>query len=427
MGLKKQVTTLNDASYKNPTLKTEYRRLYKEAVKGTMVNPKKVIFLELRENGLSDTFKELYKALEARGDYELKVLCTREITGDPAEVQENCTKAIPEMVDAAWILINDASYFISALRLRKATKVIQLWHDCGVYEKFGFSLVDEETGEPDPDLRTYPIHRNMHYVMTSGLDVRSSYVEALRKQKFRVQATGSSHTDAYYDPENITAARQAVESYLEKQGLPAMEDDRKRKILLYAPTYRGEAAQAAAPDMPDFAGMHDALGEEWVFLCSHHLFVQNRPAVGEDCGTYTFDVTGQLSMQQLLMASDVCVSDYSSVIFEYSLLGRPMLFLRHDHEQYMENHEFYYSVEELTPGPTARSTEELIELLLHLDEWLNEEQILKFRKKFVGRCDGQATERILQTIDRYGYKPKVVEETEESDDTDEDQNDSENA
>ncbi len=406
MGLKERLRERARIAYKTRTLHKEYPRAYEKAVKGTKINPKKVVFLEVRQSELSDSFSEIYKALEARGDYELVSICIQEGMTDRLTVRQNCLKAIPQMVDAAWILTNDSCYFLSCLPLRRGQKVIQLWHACGAFKKFGFSTVGTGFGTTEEDLKRFPVHQNMHYVTVSSLAVREPYIEALKKQRFRVQAAGVSRTDVYYDPERKAEAYQAVDAYLTAHGLPALSAGKKRKILLYAPTFRGKVADAVSPDVLDYEQMHRKLGDEWVILCKHHPFVKNPPAVPENCKGYVLDVTQDLPIEQLLMTADVLMTDYSSVIFEYSLMERPMLFLDYDLEEYTAERGFYFPLEELTPGPVVRSTDEVIEALQHVEEWFDPDAMQAFRQKFMGRCDGHATERLLQIMDMRGYKPK---------------------
>ena len=100
------------------------------------------------------------------------------------------------------------------------------------------------------------------------------------------------------------------------------------------------------------------------------------------------------------MVSDVCISDYSSLIFEYSLLERPILFLAHDLEDYYDWRGFYYPFEEMAPGPVATNTGEVVEYLLHLERRFDRRKVARFRERFMSSCDGHATERVLQLLEK---------------------------
>ena len=144
--------------------------------------------------------------------------------------------------------------------------------------------------------------------------------------------------------------------------------------------------------------MGQELGDGWIFLCKHHPFVKKRPQIPEGCKGYARDVTEEMEIEELLMVSDVCISDYSSLIFEYSLFERPMIFLAYDLEDYYDWRGFYYPYEEMTPGPVVRTTGEVIDYLAHLEERFDRQKVADFREKFMSACDGHATERILDTV-----------------------------
>ena len=170
-------------------------------------------------------------------------------------------------------------------------------------------------------------------------------------------------------------------------------------MILYAPTFRGKVADAQSPEVLDFRKMREALGEDYLFLCKHHPFVKKRPQIPEECRGYALDVTDRMSIEDLLMVSDVCISDYSSLVFEYSLFERPMIFLAPDLEEYYDWRGFYYSYQEMTPGPVVKSTEEVIRCLQELEKGFDRQRVRAFRERFMSACDGHATERLIQLIE----------------------------
>ena len=212
----------------------------------------------------------------------------------------------------------------------------------------------------------------------------------LKDTKTQVVATGVSRTDVFYDQHFIEQSKAAVYSVC-----PAAEN---KKIILYAPTFRGRVAKAESPDCLDIPAMKRALGDEYVLLIKHHPFVKQPPVVPEDCTDFAMDVTKSLEIDQLLCASDVCVSDYSSLIFEYSLFERPMIFFAYDLDDYFDWRGFYYNYDELTPGPVVKETEEIIDYIRHLDARFDQAQVHAFKEKFMSSCDGHATDRIMALV-----------------------------
>ena len=109
-------------------------------------------------------------------------------------------------------------------------------------------------------------------------------------------------------------------------------------------------------------------------------------------------MTDQLGIDAVMVAADVCVSDYSSLVFEYSLLDRPMAFFAYDRADYDDWRGFYYDYDEMTPGPIFSTTEELVDWVEHLDERFDASEVAAFRERFMSACDGHATERIVATM-----------------------------
>ncbi|MDO5344172.1 MAG: CDP-glycerol glycerophosphotransferase family protein [Lachnospiraceae bacterium] len=391
MGIKQSGRMAARNLYKVWTLHGLYPSRYRKCAKKP-VEKNKIVFLEIRMPELTDSFRLLYQKLDERKQYQLKVCCIREGMIGRAQVRKNCLAAIEELATAQYIFINDSSYLISSLPLRPETKVIQTWHACGAFKKFGYSIADKKFGSGKSDLERFPVHRNFSYVTVSSPEVVWAYAEAfhMEREREKILPLGISRTDLFYQPKR----RQAAYEKLWK----LMPECRGKRVVLYAPTFRGRVADAVSPDVLDFEKMGQALGDGWVFLCKHHPFVKKRPEIPASCRDYARDVTQEMEIEELLMVSDVCISDYSSLIFEYSLFGRPMIFLAYDLEDYYDWRGFYYPYEEMTPGPVVRTTEEVIDYLAHLEERFDKKKVADFREKFMSACDGHATERILSLI-----------------------------
>ena len=140
-----------------------------------------------------------------------------------------------------------------------------------------------------------------------------------------------------------------------------------KKTLLYAPTWRDDKYLTGgwyAFSCPlDFAGLHDLLGDEYrIIIKPHYLVKIRRGDIPEDmikCGFV--QVCGQSDeINDLYLAADGLITDYSSAMFDYSLLGRPMFFFAYDMEEYSKKlRGFYFDLEEEAPGPIVKTTEEL--------------------------------------------------------------------
>ena len=107
-------------------------------------------------------------------------------------------------------------------------------------------------------------------------------------------------------------------------------------------------------------------------------------------------MAGAFPIDWLLTIADVRISDYSSIVFEYSPFGRPMVFFAYDKDDYDDWRGFYYDYDEMTPGPVLKTTGEVIDCIANAAERFDPAQVEAFCQKFMGACDGHATERICE-------------------------------
>ena len=364
---------------------------YKHYIKGKKIKRKKAVFVEVRFDEITDSFRLVYDRMKADG-FDVHEQFIENIKPGKWGYIKRCLRMLEDISDAHYVFLNDACNVTSCIPLRKGTKIYQLWHACGAFKKFGMSTAELIFGDNRKSLEKYPNYGNLSYVTVSSPEVIWAYEEAmnLKDTKTQVVATGVSRTDVFYDQHFIEQSKAAVYSVC-----PAAEN---KKIILYAPTFRGRVAKAESPDCLDIPAMKRALGDEYVLLIKHHPFVKQPPVVPEDCADFAMDVTKSLEIDQLLCASDVCVSDYSSLIFEYSLFERPMIFFAYDLDDYFDWRGFYYNYDELTPGPVVQETEEIIDYIRHLDARFDQAQVHAFKEKFMSSCDGHETDRIMALV-----------------------------
>lgn len=112
------------------------------------------------------------------------------------------------------------------------------------------------------------------------------------------------------------------------------------------------------------------------------------------------DVTTELDIDKLLCVSDVCISDYSSLIFEYSLFERPMIFFAYDLDEYFDWRGFYYNYDELTQAPSSKQPKKSSTTSNTLTPASTPPRSAAFREKFMSACDGHATDRILELVEK---------------------------
>lgn len=188
-----------------------------------------------------------------------------------------------------------------------------------------------------------------------------------------------------------------IEKYKKNLGLPL-----DKKIILYAPTWRdneySEKGKYKFASKLDFDLAKKSLSDEYIFIVKYHYLVSDKidwSSYKEF--VYTFDETKDIAW--LYLVSDILITDYSSVMFDYSLLKRPMLFFAYDLEEYKDNlRGFYFDFVSEVPGPISKDTNQLLRDIrnYNVEDW--NEKYDYFSEKYNHVDDGQASKRIVDLI-----------------------------
>lgn len=173
-----------------------------------------------------------------------------------------------------------------------------------------------------------------------------------------------------------------------------------KKIILYAPTWRDNQHDSAIgytyKTEVDFDYLQQRLGDDYVILFRAHYLVANSFDFSKYEG-FVYDVSGVDDIRELYVVSDMLITDYSSVFFDYANLCRPILFYMYDYELYeSELRGFYISVDEL-PGPIVKDEEALADEIRGNDgKYIFNEKYERFNKKYNGLEDGGASKRLVE-------------------------------
>lgn len=351
---------------------------------------RKVLFVENHQDTLSDNFLRLYKNLEER-EYEIHVHFLKVAESGWKDIIIRTLRMIFDMADAKCVFISESNSVFGAFRLRKGTKLVQVWHACGAFKKWGFSVAEQSFGDDKKELMRYSGHRNYSLVPVSGQAVCWAYAEAfgLQERSEVIKPLGVSRTDAYFDEECQKQAK------VHLNALPISV--RGRKVILYAPTFRGEIKEAVTPKEFDLERFYDRFHKEYILLIKQHPFVKKSIEIPEHIREACMEITTQMTTEELLMIADVCITDYSSVVFDYSLRNKPMLFFAFDLDEYYDERGFYYPYEEFVPGPVVRTMDELMAAVEEIEQF-DVNKMKDFRNSYMSGCDGHATERILKEV-----------------------------
>ncbi len=289
------------------------------------------------------------------------------------------------------VFLTDNFDLLYAHQPRKATKVIQLWHACGAFKKWGYSTLDLPWGGSRESMLRFPMHNTYTDVFVSSEAVIPCYAEAFRCSERRIKAFGTPRTDVYFDKAFVASRREQLLKIFPEIG--------DRKIILYAPTFRGNSPTLAYNEnLIDYAKLKSALGDEYAVVLKLHPFTAKKFGLTEEekekYGDFIFDGSKNLKIETALCAADILIADYSSLIFEYALLNKPMLFYAYDLEDYEHDRSFYFDYKSFVPGKIVINNDEIIAAVKNGD--FRSDRIPAFREKFMGACDGGCVKRIAE-------------------------------
>lgn len=170
--------------------------------------------------------------------------------------------------------------------------------------------------------------------------------------------------------------------------------DSDKKIVIYAPTFRSQ--KDMSPYTLDYDQVLDSLGEGYVMLIRLHPHLQGKA----DVLTYTdriINASAYPDSNELMAVSDIMITDYSSVMFNFAMTGRPVYLFASDVEEYRKQRDYYFDIYDL-PFPLSTTTEELVQNMLFMDEDVYKRKVARFWDEICLHETGDAAQRIAALI-----------------------------
>lgn len=285
------------------------------------------------------------------------------------------------LAQAKYVFICDTFLPVSSGKKASGTRVVQLCHFSGPFKKIGYVTEDDI-----PSYYRGNVFRNYDLVTASTERYVPLLTEAMRQPEGVVRALGVSRSDVFYDEAWVGQCRE--EFYAR------FPDARDKKILLWAPTFRGKAASPTGLDNSAFLSLQESLGPEWLVLIKHHPHddaVASDPRQRSNC---------PIPSERLLPVVDLFITDYSTTVLDYLAFDRPFILYAPDLEEYEQTRGFFIDYRSITRNWTDDPTR--LEGMVRdvYQQWLNgdREEIRRCRETYASACDGNATRRILEYL-----------------------------
>lgn len=286
------------------------------------------------------------------------------------------------------IFVDDYQPELYLVEFPKHVKVIQLWHACGAFKTVGL----ERIGKPGAPKFDTNVHKCYSYMTVSSELSAHHYAEAFGMDEKKILPLGIARTDIFF---NEDYKKQIIPQVLE--AFPQCKN--ASQVIMYAPTFRGTNAKTASfpMDMIDY----DLIGEyllktNSVMLIKMHPFVTEPLNIPNKYKDIIIDASSFREINDILFITDILITDYSSVIYEFSLFNKPMLFYAFDRMKYEADRGFYEPYSDMVPGKIVRTFEQLVSSLEKKD--FEFEKVAPFVKKNFSHTDGKSTDRIIDTL-----------------------------
>lgn len=349
---------------------------------------KKVLFLSDARSVLGGNLHFVYEYIK---EQDFKIIIS--LIEGKKKILKDVIKLLYNISTAKYIILDDYCAYISFTYKRKNQEICQLWHGAGAFKKFGHSRNDKKKIK-----KILAGHRNYTKACVTSENIRWCYAAGFGMDIEKVKATGMARTDIFFDK---TYMENKQKEFFEKY--PFLKN---KKIILFAPTYRGERLTESFYDYEkiDVEEIYNKLKKEnYVFIFKWHpgLYskMKNKGELPYDFEHYTdfyYDFSENRDINDLLLITDILITDYSSVIFDYALLNKPLIYFAYDYEEYKNNRGLYFDFDDYVYGDIAQNTSELISSIKSAK--VMEEKKKIFIDKFMSACDGNSTKKTCEWI-----------------------------
>ncbi|WP_053364429.1 CDP-glycerol glycerophosphotransferase family protein [Bacillus sp. FJAT-27251] len=356
------------------------------------INEKKVTFASYRAELLTGNLGFVYRELQLqKPDMECHFLFKKLKTTKLGKMDYliHMVRASYHLATSRYFLIDDYYFPVYAIKPRTGMDIVQLWHAAGAFKKFGLSTVDKPFGPSSEYLKYIKVHSNYTKAIVSSTGVIPYYAEAFGMKTDKIFPLGVPRTDYFFD--------QDAHSVLKERFYQTFPKLKGKTLILYAPTFRGKSHYQTSFALPlDIKVLHQNLGNDYAILIHLHPYMRGDLEIKQEDSEFAYHIDGGFNIEELMVLSDMLLTDYSSVIFDYSLLCRPIAFIADDLEEYKLERDFYFPFETFIPGPFFSCTEELC-------QWVNREEydlakVEAFRDRFFDFHDGMSSYRIVHHL-----------------------------
>ena len=340
------------------------------------INDSSVSFIIDSNESFSGNLEYIKKEFEKRGSFEFNFYYKDKIS----------LNSFKKLATSKYVFLNDNFFPFAFMNFSDESKVIQLWHAPGAFKKFGGSVENVQMIKL--------ISNNTDYLITTSRHIEDYYAEAFQIDKSKIRPLGLPRADYYFKDHDISKLKgDLIERY---------DLNSDKKIILYAPTFRENREFNNVFNYLDLNRFNEELSDEYTLLLRLHPKIRNFYSDEISAVSGYVDCSDYKNEQELMLISDILITDYSSIMIEFALLNKPIIFFAYDLDNYLANERgFYLDYRNDLPGPIVYDTDELINVI---KGGVDTSKINAFAKTQFDAIDGEASERVVDFVLNGGVK-----------------------
>ncbi len=333
-----------------------------------------VIFADAHNEKMPFSMEKIYEEVSAKEEYKTEKMITNFDSMGYGSLLKWLRLFMKRYATAEYVFICDNFLPVASCKKRPETKVIQLWHSGGLLKKSGY-----DTNDDIPKMYRGSVYKNYNLLTVSAPCCVPVFTHTMKLEDGVVQATGISRSDYYFDEEwNEENRTRFYERYPEARG---------KKVVMWAPTFRGNAAMPTLAGADDIKEVMDKTSDKYFWLIKLHPHLEGK-GMKSNC---------DIPSEKLFCVTDILITDYSSILFDYMAYGKPFLFFAPDLADFDKSRGFYVPYDSF---PTTVVTDGTL-LASGIEHELTSRTPSEIKACYdyhMSMCDGHATCRILSAI-----------------------------
>ena len=285
------------------------------------------------------------------------------------------------------VILDSYCIAVSVLKHKKRLLVIQMWHAMGSLKKFGLSVLDTDTTNSSMGeklskqkkkvAKILRMHKGYDYIFTSSEYSAPNFAEAFGYPIDNLVVMPQPIVDILTDKKYIKSKEKSI-----KKKYPVMND---KLNIVYVPTFRTEENEKKIQELIDA-----------VDYSLYNLIIKTHPLTKLSYYDKRVIWDKDFSSRDMMMASDIIITDYSAIVFEASLLNKPIYFYTYDYDDYIDTRNFYIDFKKELPSEISEDSRKLMNLIIKGNFNIN--NIKDFSRKWVNQTDEKVCTRIEKFI-----------------------------